>query len=91
MKDTDKNNRSFEEIKHIDENGEEFWYTRELMAILEYIQWRRFESVIDKAKQSCENSGISVFEHFANVGKMINLGKGATKNIPDYKLTSFDC
>lgn len=42
----------------------EFWYARELMIILEYKQWRRFESVIDKTKQSCEDSEISVFEHF---------------------------
>ena len=50
LKEIDNNNKSFEEIKHIDENGVEFWYARELMIILEYKQWRRFESVINKAK-----------------------------------------
>ena len=63
---------TFEQMKHIDEGGNEFWYARELMKVLEYSQWRRFESVIDKAKLSCENSGNSGFEHFADVGKMIN-------------------
>ena len=69
MKNMNKENQTFESIKHIDENGIEYWDARELMKILEYKQWRRFENVIDKAKQACENSDISVFEHFANVVK----------------------
>ena len=60
IKNENYTNEKFEEIKHIDENGVEFWYARELMIILEYKQWRRFESVINKAKESCENSDISV-------------------------------
>ena len=91
LKEIDKNNKSFEDIKHIDENGVEFWYARELMIILEYKQWRRFESVINKAKESCKNSDISVIEHFANVGKTIKMPKGAEKTIPDYKLTRYAC
>ena len=87
----DNNNKSFEDIKHIDENGIEFWYARELMIILEYKQWRRFESVINKAQDSCKNSDISVIEHFANVGKTIKMPKGAEKTIPDYKLTRYAC
>ena len=87
----DKNNELFEDIKHIDENNMEFWYGRELMVILEYKQWRRFESVINKAKESCKNSDISVIEHFANVGKTIKMPKGAEKIIPDYKLTRYAC
>ena len=63
-------NNAFENIKHIDENENEFWYARELQVVLQYKQWRRFESVIDKAKISCQNSGISVFEQFVNVGKL---------------------
>ena len=70
MKEKDNNNKSFEDIKHIDENGVEFWYARELMIILEYKQWRRFESVIEKAKIACENSNISSIEHFVDVGKL---------------------
>lgn len=57
-------------IKHVDKNGVEFWYARELMIILEDKQWRRFKSVIDKAKKFCENSDINVFEHFTNAGKL---------------------
>ena len=90
-KEINENNKSFEDIKHIDENGVEFWYARELMIILEYKQWRRFESVINKAKESCENSDISVFDHFTDVSKTIKMPKGAEKTIPDYKLTRYAC
>ena len=84
-------NEKFEDIKHIDENGVEFWYARELMPILQYSNWQNFERIIDKAKISCENSGISVFEHFTDVSKTIKMPKGAEKTIPDYKLTRYAC
>ena len=84
-------NQTFEDIKYTDENGIEFWYARELMKILEYKQWRRFENVIDKAKQACENSGISVFEHFADVGKLSKRANNAEVVIKDYKLTRYAC
>ena len=90
-KDSNYTDRTFEDIKHIDENGIEFWYARELMKILEYKQWRRFENVIDKAKQACENSNISVFEHFANVGKLSKRSNNAEVEIKDYKLTRYAC
>ena len=86
-----KENQTFEDIKHIDENNTEFWYARELMKVLEYKQWRRFENVIDKAKRACENSNISVFEHFTDVSKTIKMPKGAEKKILDYKLTRYAC
>ena len=54
MNNVEKNKESFENIKHIDENNVEFWYARELMLILQYKQWRRFESVIEKAKQALD-------------------------------------
>lgn len=60
----------FENIKHINENGQEFWYARELQTVLEYSQWRRFSDTIERAKLACENSGQAVQEHFAGVGKM---------------------
>ena len=91
LKEIDKNNKSFEDIKHIDENGVEFWYARELMPILQYSNWQNFEKIIDKAKISCENSGISVFEHFIDINKTIKMPKGAEKNILDYELTRYAC
>ncbi|MBR3003425.1 MAG: DNA damage-inducible protein D [Clostridia bacterium] len=91
LKEIDKSNKSFEDIKHIDENGVEFWYARELMTILEYNKWENFEKVINKAKDACENSGITVFEHFPDVRKTIQMPKGAEKTILDYKLTRYAC
>ena len=91
LNDIDKTNKSFEDIKHIDENGVEFWYARELMKILEYNKWENFEKVINKAKMSCQNSDISVFEHFTDVNKTIKMPKGAEKTIVDYKLTRYAC
>ena len=84
-------NETFEDIKHINEEGKEFWYARELMIVLQYKQWRRFESVIEKAKLACKNTGIRVIEHFANVGKTIKMPKGAQKTIIDYELTRYAC
>ena len=91
MNNVEKNNESFENIKHIDENGVEFWYARELMPILQYKQWRRFESVIEKAKQACENSGIRSLDHFVSIGKMVPIGSGAERKQQDYKLTRYAC
>ena len=91
MNDIDKTNKSFEDIKHIDENGVEFWYARELMKILEYNKWENFEKVINKAKDACKNSGISVFEHFPDVRKLSKRANNAEIEIKDYKLTRYAC
>ena len=91
MKEIDKNNKTFEDIKHIDENGVEYWYAREIMKVLQYSKWQNFEKIIDKAKTSCKNSDISVFEHFTDVSKTIKMPKGAKKTILDYKLTRYAC
>ena len=91
MKEIDKNNKSFENIKHIDENGIEFWYARELQRVLDYKEWRKFEGVIQKAIKACENSEISGLEHFVGVDKTIKMPKGAEKTISDYKLTRYAC
>ena len=90
-KNENHNNKTFEDIKHIDENGIEFWYARELMPVLQYTKWQNFEKLIDKAKISCKNSDISVFEHFTDVSKTIKMPKGAEKTILDCKLTRYAC
>ena len=81
----------FEDIKHINENGQEFWYARELQVALNYSQWRRFNDVIEKAKTACSNSNNIVDIHFANVGKTIQMPNNATKIIPDYELSRYAC
>ena len=91
LKEIDKNNKSFEDIKHIDENGVEFWYARELMPILQYSNWQNFEKIINKAKLSCENSNINVLDHFTDINKMVQIGSGAERKQQDYKLTRYAC
>ena len=84
-------NEKFEDIKHIDENGIEFWYARELQNVLDYKEWRKFENVINKAKQACENSNISTFEHFVDADKLSKRANNAEVMINDYKLTRYAC
>ena len=91
-KDIEKyNNNVFENIKHIDEYGNEYWYARELQKVLEYKEWRNFKIVIEKAKTSCENSKINTHDHFVELNKMIELGKTAKRKINDYKLSRYAC
>ena len=81
--------KRFEEIKHTDEKGIEFWYARELMPILQYSNWQNFEKIINKAKTSCENSKINVLDHFTDINKMVQIGSGAERKQQDYKLTRY--
>lgn len=83
--------KMFEDIKHIDLNGCEFWYARELQSVLEYSQWRRFENVIEKAKIACKNSNVDINEQFANVGKLSTNVNGGKRKITDYKLSRYAC
>jgi DNA-damage-inducible protein D len=83
--------KMFEDIKHTDESGNEYWEARELQRILEYTQWRRFENVINKSMISCKNSNINVREQFANVGKLSKRSNNAVVQINDYKLTRYAC
>lgn len=85
------NEKMFDDIKHIDEEDNEFWYARELMRLLEYSKWERFSNTINNAKIACKNSGHNVNEHFPEVGKMINIGKGGKRKVEEYKLSRYAC
>ena len=69
----------------------EFWYARELMPLLGYERWENFDKAINRAMNSCETSGIEVFNHFREVTKMIETGKGAHRSVKDYMLTRYAC
>ena len=85
------NNTTFESIKHINENGNEYWYARELMQALEYTRWGNFEKVIEKAKLACELSENLISNHFADVGKLVTFGSNAKRKQNDYELSRYAC
>ena len=83
--------RVFEDIKHIDENGNEYWEARELMPILEYSKWENFHNVIKQAMISCEESNCNINEHFPKVRKPIIGGNGNIQKVVNYNLTRYAC
>ena len=83
--------KMFEDIKHFDEEGNEYWSARELMPLLEYTLWQRFSSAIKKAIENCKNSNNNVMDHFIGTDKMVSIGSNTTRNIIDYKLSRYAC
>lgn len=83
--------KSFEDLKKINEYGAEYWSAREIQPLLGYSQWRRFEDAVKRALTSCKQSGNEPTYHFAGAGKMIDIGKGGVRDVPDYHLSRFAC
>ena len=81
----------FEQIRRIDENGQEYWSARDLAKVLEYTDYRNFLSVVNKAKEACKNSLQVAVDHFVDVNEMINLGKGAERQVDSIKLSRYAC
>lgn len=88
---TKKATATFESIKRVDENGVEYWLSRDLAKILEYADYRNFIAVINKAKESCSNSGNDVLDHFGDITEMVTIGSGAQRPIDTIKLTRYAC
>ena len=88
---TDKEYKSYEQIKNIKEDGTEFWYARELSKVLQYIEWRNFIKVINKAKIACVNSGRNILDHFVEVNKMVQIGSNTERELLDYELSRYAC
>jgi DNA-damage-inducible protein D len=81
----------FEQIKQTDKNGTEFWFARDLSAVLNYTKWENFSKVIKRAMLACKNSGFDIDEQFPEVRKMFEAGQGAKRTKIDYKLTRYAC
>ena len=81
----------FERIKRTNDANNEYWESRDLAEVLEYTQYRNFEAVIEKAKLACFNSGHRIEDHFADVSKMIEIGKGARREIKVTLLSRYAC
>ncbi|SHG22299.1 DNA damage-inducible protein D [Dysgonomonas macrotermitis] len=84
-------NPVFEQIKRIDENGIEFWSSRDLAKVLEYSNYRNFEKVIEKAKEACTKSQQEIDNHFVDFDEMVDIGSGAKRSIESIKLSRYAC
>ena len=85
------NKTVFEDIKHIDEYGNEYWLARELQIALDYKKWQKFINVIENAKIACEQSNFIIEYHITQVGKMVDIGSKTSRSIVDYKLSRYAC
>lgn len=86
-----RNHQTFEDIKHLDAKGEEFWYARALAKVLDYTDYRNFVTVIEKAKKACEVSGQQVADHLVEVNEMVPIGSGAQREMDSYALSRHAC
>ena len=81
----------FEDIKHINDDGNEYWSARELQKVLEYKRWDKFNNVIISAKEACNNSRNIINDHFSHLGKMVQIGSNTIRKIDDYHLSRYAC
>lgn len=83
--------QTFENIKHINEAGQEYWLARELQQVLDYARWENFEKAINRAQKACLNTGFDIDDHFREATKMVELGSGAGRTISDFELSRYAC
>ena len=81
----------FDDLRHIDEDGNEYWLARELQEALQYAKWENFHKVIKTAQIACKISQQNISDHFPEVRKMVAIGSGAKRSQVDYKLTRYAC
>jgi len=82
---------TFERIKRVNAEGNELWSARDLAQVLEYLNFRNFEPVIQKAKEACIKSGHAVADHFAEMRNMVSIGSGAQREVEDWALSCYAC
>lgn len=82
---------TFEQLRHIDERGNEYWLARQLAVALDYSQYRHFVPVVERAKEACRNSGQPIRDHIEDVLTMVGIGSGAKREVEDYRLSRYAC
>ncbi len=82
---------TFERIKRVSPEGHDFWSARDLARVLEYLNFRNFQPVIEKAKEACARSGHAVADHFAEMRNMVGIGSGAQRELEDWALSRYAC
>ena len=83
--------KTFEDIKHIDSEKNEYWEARELQIALGYKEWRYFQAVIEKAQIACVQSNNIINDHFGVYTKMVEIGSSTERSVIDYKLSRYAC
>lgn len=88
---TQQHQATFESIRHVDQDGEEFWLARPLAKVLDYSEYRHFLPVVERAREACRNSGHPVEDHFEDILEMVEIGSGARRELPDVRLSRYAC
>jgi len=81
----------FETIKQINKEGQEFWSARQIAKVLDYLEYRNFLPVVDKAQKACVNSGQQITDHFVHIHEMVSVGSGASREMPTIALSRYAC
>jgi DNA-damage-inducible protein D len=88
---SNQGHQTFESIKHTDKTGKEYWLARQLSKVLDYYEYRNFQTVIGRAKEACKNSGQTTADHFVDINDMVEIGSGASRALYDVKLSRYAC
>lgn len=88
---THQHHATFESMRHVDEQGNEFWLGRQLSSVLDYSQYRHFLPVVERAKDACRNSGHTVQDHIEDILTMVDIGSGAKRQVEDLRLSRYAC
>ena len=82
---------TFDGIRHVDADGNDYWLARPLAKVLDYSEFRHFLPVVERAREACRNSGQDVADHFEDILEMVEIGSGAMRELPNVRLSRFAC
>lgn len=88
---TEKHHATFESLRHVGENGGEYWRARQLAKVFDYSEYRHFLPVIERAREACRNSGRAPEDHFEDILEMVEIGSGARRELADVRLSRYAC